>query len=58
MTLALLTETDLDLILPWRNAPAVRQAMYIHHEISPDEHRLVPADRRESASGLRGTRRR
>ncbi|QVL50172.1 MAG: UDP-4-amino-4,6-dideoxy-N-acetyl-beta-L-altrosamine N-acetyltransferase [Thiocapsa sp.] len=39
MTLALLTETDLDLILPWRNAPAVRRNMYTHHEIAPAEHR-------------------
>ncbi|HSO81619.1 UDP-4-amino-4,6-dideoxy-N-acetyl-beta-L-altrosamine N-acetyltransferase [Thiocapsa sp.] len=34
-----LTEADLDLILPWRNAPAVRRNMYTHHEISPAEHR-------------------
>ena len=33
------TEADLELILPWRNAPAVRRAMYSHHEISLDEHR-------------------
>ncbi len=38
MPLYLLTEADLDLILPWRNAPAVRRNMYSHHEIAPDEH--------------------
>ena len=39
MPLYPLTENDLELILPWRNAPAVRKAMYTHHEISPEEHR-------------------
>jgi UDP-4-amino-4,6-dideoxy-N-acetyl-beta-L-altrosamine N-acetyltransferase len=39
MALIALTEADLELILPWRNAPAVRRAMYSHHEISLDEHR-------------------
>lgn len=39
MTLHTLTDTDLDLILPWRNAPAVRRNMYSHHEIAPAEHR-------------------
>ncbi len=39
MTLALLTDTTCELILPWRNAPAVRQGMYSHHEISLQEHR-------------------
>jgi UDP-4-amino-4,6-dideoxy-N-acetyl-beta-L-altrosamine N-acetyltransferase len=38
MPLSRLTEPDLELILPWRNAPAVRRAMYTHHEISADEH--------------------
>ena len=27
------------LILPWRNAPNVRRAMFTQHEISPEEHR-------------------
>ena len=39
MPLTPLTEDDLDLILPWRNAPEVRGNMYTHHEISPAEHR-------------------
>lgn len=39
MPLTPLADADLDLVLPWRNAPAVRQAMYTHHEISPGEHR-------------------
>ncbi|MFP4495817.1 MAG: hypothetical protein ACLFN3_07835 [Halochromatium sp.] len=39
MALKPLTDTDLELILPWRNAPAVRRAMYSHHEISLAEHR-------------------
>lgn len=39
MPLKPLTEAELELILPWRNAPAVRRAMYSHHEISLDEHR-------------------
>jgi UDP-4-amino-4,6-dideoxy-N-acetyl-beta-L-altrosamine N-acetyltransferase len=39
MTLSMLTESDCTLILPWRNAPAVRLAMYNHHAISPEEHR-------------------
>ncbi len=39
MPLHPLTEHDLELILPWRNAPAVRRAMVSHHEISLDEHR-------------------
>ncbi|WP_267939196.1 UDP-4-amino-4,6-dideoxy-N-acetyl-beta-L-altrosamine N-acetyltransferase [Paraburkholderia flagellata] len=34
-----LTQADLDMILSWRNAPAVRQNMYTSHEISPEEHR-------------------
>ena len=38
MPLKLLTVDDLELILPWRNAPAVRRAMYSHHEISLPEH--------------------
>ena len=39
MALHPLTDADLELILPWRNAPAVRRAMYSHHAISLDEHR-------------------
>jgi UDP-4-amino-4,6-dideoxy-N-acetyl-beta-L-altrosamine N-acetyltransferase len=39
MPLYSLTDADLELILPWRNVPAVRRAMYSHHEISLDEHR-------------------
>ena len=34
-----LQESDLELILPWRNAPTVRQAMFSQHEISLEEHR-------------------
>lgn len=33
-----LEESDLELILHWRNAPTVRQAMFSQHEISWDEH--------------------
>src|SRR6056297_1146130 len=33
-------ETDLDMILAWRNAPEVRQNMYTTHVISSEEHRL------------------
>lgn len=33
-----LQKLDLELILPWRNAPAVRQAMFTQHEICCDEH--------------------
>jgi len=33
-----LDESDLELILSWRNAPTVRQAMFNQHEISWDEH--------------------
>ena len=39
MPLTPLTKGDLEMILPWRNAPAVRRAMYTHHEISLEEHR-------------------
>ncbi|MBF0256934.1 MAG: UDP-4-amino-4,6-dideoxy-N-acetyl-beta-L-altrosamine N-acetyltransferase, partial [Gammaproteobacteria bacterium] len=39
MSLNPLEKSDLECILPWRNAPAVRRAMYSHHEISLDEHR-------------------
>lgn len=39
MPLTRIEDSDRDLILPWRNAPAVRQAVYSHHEIGPDEHR-------------------
>jgi UDP-4-amino-4,6-dideoxy-N-acetyl-beta-L-altrosamine N-acetyltransferase len=45
-----LTETDLEHILPWRNASAVRQAMYSHHEISLDEHRAWFQRLRQDAS--------
>lgn len=33
-----LEESDLELILPWRNSPVVRKAMFTQHEISWDEH--------------------
>lgn len=33
-----LEDLDLGLILQWRNAPAVRQAMFTQHEISQEEH--------------------
>ena len=39
MPLTPLSEAELDMILPWRNAPAVRRAMLSHHEITPEEHR-------------------
>ena len=39
MALKPFTDADLALIFPWRNAPAVRRAMYSHHEISLEEHR-------------------
>ena len=35
-----LEKTDLELVLPWRNDPAVRQAMYSQHEITWEEHQL------------------
>ncbi|MGC9457315.1 MAG: UDP-4-amino-4,6-dideoxy-N-acetyl-beta-L-altrosamine N-acetyltransferase [Halothiobacillaceae bacterium] len=35
----LTTPEQRDLILPWRNAPEVRRAMYTHHAITPEEHR-------------------
>lgn len=38
MPLQPLSAAHLSLILPWRNAPAVRRAMYSHHEISIEEH--------------------
>lgn len=38
MPLIPLTAEHLELILPWRNATAVRRAMYSHHEISLEEH--------------------
>lgn len=38
MSLQPLTEADLELILPWRNAPAERRATYSHHEITLGEH--------------------
>ena len=39
MSLKPLTESERDLILPWRNAPEVRRNMYHGHPISPEEHR-------------------
>jgi UDP-4-amino-4,6-dideoxy-N-acetyl-beta-L-altrosamine N-acetyltransferase len=33
-----LTESDLEMILTWRNAPEVRENMYTRHEISREEH--------------------
>lgn len=39
MNLKPVADTDLDLILPWRNAPPLRRAMYTHHEIGVAEHR-------------------
>lgn len=33
-----LTETDLELVLKWRNHPAVRKNMYTQHEITLQEH--------------------
>lgn len=38
MSLIPLKAEHLEFILPWRNAPAVRRAMYSHHEISLEEH--------------------
>ncbi|MBV2181850.1 MAG: UDP-4-amino-4,6-dideoxy-N-acetyl-beta-L-altrosamine N-acetyltransferase [Castellaniella sp.] len=38
MSLRPLAEADLTMILPWRNTPIVRRAMYTHHEISLEEH--------------------
>lgn len=38
MSLIQLTAEQLELILPWRNALAVRCAMYHQHEISLEEH--------------------
>lgn len=37
--LRVLEKADLELMLPWRNASAVRQAMFSQHEISLEEHR-------------------
>lgn len=34
-----MTETDLELVLQWRNHSSVRRYMYTTHEISMDEHR-------------------
>lgn len=39
MPLRHLTESDLQTMLKWRNAPAVRENMYTKHEISEEEHR-------------------
>jgi len=38
--LARLKDSDLGFILQWRNAPAVRQAMFTQHEISWEEHEV------------------
>jgi UDP-4-amino-4,6-dideoxy-N-acetyl-beta-L-altrosamine N-acetyltransferase len=38
ITLNKLKEIDLPLVLAWRNAPEVRQYMYLTHEISEAEH--------------------
>ena len=40
MPLHPLTVAELEMIRAWRNAPAVRQAMYSHHEITPEEHQV------------------
>lgn len=40
MSLHPLQATELEMIRAWRNAPAVRQAMYSHHEITPEEHQV------------------
>lgn len=39
MQLRTLRESDLEMVLRWRNAPRVRQNMYTKHVISSDEHR-------------------
>lgn len=39
MPLRKLTESDLDKMLEWRNAPDVRKNMYSSHEITKTEHR-------------------
>ncbi|MEW6049509.1 MAG: UDP-4-amino-4,6-dideoxy-N-acetyl-beta-L-altrosamine N-acetyltransferase [Candidatus Zixiibacteriota bacterium] len=33
-----MTESDLPLVLHWRNQPHIRQNMYTDHTITPDEH--------------------
>jgi UDP-4-amino-4,6-dideoxy-N-acetyl-beta-L-altrosamine N-acetyltransferase len=38
MPLRLLTETDLPLVLGWRNAPEVRECMFTTHKITNSEH--------------------
>ena len=50
MPLKPLTTDYLELILPWRNAPAVRRAMYSHHEISLPEHQAWFARAQEDPS--------
>lgn len=35
-----LDKADLELVLSWRNDPAVRQAMYSQHEVTSEEHQL------------------
>jgi UDP-4-amino-4,6-dideoxy-N-acetyl-beta-L-altrosamine N-acetyltransferase len=42
--LRLMTESDLELVLRWRNHPDVRRYMYTTHEITLDEHRNWFAD--------------
>jgi UDP-4-amino-4,6-dideoxy-N-acetyl-beta-L-altrosamine N-acetyltransferase len=39
MSLHPLQAAELEMIRAWRNAPAVRQGSFNHHEISPEEHR-------------------
>jgi UDP-4-amino-4,6-dideoxy-N-acetyl-beta-L-altrosamine N-acetyltransferase len=39
MTLRRLNEEDLELVLSWRNAPAVRRCMFSNNEISFEEHK-------------------
>ena len=43
-------ETELELMLAWRNAPGVRQNMYTRHEISREEHLSWWVRTRELAS--------
>ena len=45
-----LEDSDLELILHWRNSPAVRQAMYNQHKISMVEHQVWYQRMQEDAS--------
>ena len=38
VTLRPMTGDDLEMVLGWRNAPAVRRTMYTNHEIGAEEH--------------------